>query len=113
MNIKLFKPYKVTQHKLKRYEAHYQVPAQRSLVVPVRLLGDEVSCDIRWLDDLGQLQLLENKIFSIQNLVPLNAMLEVELHAVWSKYYGPNKDEASKERQADYAPGEAVSQQIS
>lgn len=91
MNIKLLRPYKVTPHKLKRYEAHYQVPAQRSIVVPLRLLGDEVSCDIRWEDDFGQPQLLQNKIFAIQNLVPLNPILEEGLHAVWSRYYGPKE----------------------
>jgi hypothetical protein len=91
MNLKLTKAYKIVPQKLKRYESHYKMPADRSLVVPLKILGEEVSCDIRWEDDNGELQLLQNKIFLADNLVPLNPMLDVKLHELWQHYYDDSK----------------------
>ncbi|HEY0656265.1 MAG TPA: hypothetical protein VGD65_24190 [Chryseosolibacter sp.] len=87
MSIKLTKPYKIAPLRAKRYEAHYNMPAANSLVVPLREFGDEVSCDIRWQDSNGELQLQQNKIFVSQNLVPLNPLLDTQLHELWQHYY--------------------------
>jgi hypothetical protein len=87
MNIKLNKPYKIAPERLKRYGAHYNIPADKALVVPLKSLGDEVSCDIRWEDDYGVLHVLQNKIFIAENLVPLNPLLEDKLHELWEHYY--------------------------
>lgn len=87
MSIKLNKPYKIIPERHKRYESHYGIPAGKALIVPMRELGEEVSCDIRWEDDNGELHKLENKIFVSQNLVPLNPLLEMKLHELWQHYY--------------------------
>jgi hypothetical protein len=86
--IKLTKPYKIASHKVKRYTLHYGIPAERVVVVPMKLLGAEVLCDIRWEDENGELQFLDNKMFLIDNLVPLNPLLELELQQLWEHYYG-------------------------
>jgi hypothetical protein len=91
MSIKLSQPYKIVPERKKRYESHYNVPADRSLIVPLRLLGEEVSCDIRWEDDNGELHHLQNKIFVSENLVPLNPLLDVKLHELWEHYYDIKK----------------------
>jgi hypothetical protein len=87
MTIKLTRPYKVAAERIKRYQSHYNMPADRVLVVPLKLLGDDVSCDIRWEDDNGELQLLQNKVFTVDNLVPLNPLLDNKLHELWQHYY--------------------------
>ena len=87
MKIQLNKPYKILPTRCKRYESHYQIPAARCLVVPVKELGEEVSCDIRWEDDNGELHLVSQKIFVADNLIPLNAMLESKLHELWQHWY--------------------------
>lgn len=87
MAIKLTKPYKVAEMRVKRYESHYQIPAQRCVVVPLKMLGDEVLCDVRWEDDNGHLHLLENKMFVSDNLVPLNPLIDAKLYEVWMHYY--------------------------
>jgi len=87
MSIKLSMPYKIAPLRSKRYEAHYNMPAANSLIVPLREFGDEVSCDIRWEDNNGELQLLQNKIFVSQNLIPLNPLLDQQLHELWQQYY--------------------------
>ena len=91
MSIKINKPYKIIPERYKRYESHYGIPAGKVLVVPMKELGEEVSCDIRWEDDNGELHKLENKIFVSQNLVPLNPLLEVKLHELWQHYYETKK----------------------
>ncbi len=84
--IKLMKPYKIAPGRAKRYQAHYNVPALETLIVPLREFGDEVSCDIRW-ESGDQLHLLENKIFVSKNLVPLNPLIDSQLHEIWQHYY--------------------------
>lgn len=80
-------PYKISSHRSKKYAAHYNIYPERCLIVPLRLFGSEVSCDIRWEDDNGELHLLQNKFFLSENLVPLNSMLEPELADLWKHYY--------------------------
>lgn len=87
MNIQLNKPYSITADKIKRYEAHYQIPAADALVVPQRVLGDESSCDVRWVDVSGELHVVHNLIFRNENLVSLNFLLHDTLYTLWKHYY--------------------------
>lgn len=87
MTIKLEKPYKIVRERIKRYESHYNVPAERSLVVPLKAFGSEVSCDVRWEDGNGELHLLQNKIFVSESLMPLNPLLDTKLYELWEHYY--------------------------
>jgi len=87
MTIKQGLPYKIEPHQAKKYAAHYNILPQKCLIVPVKLFGNEASCDIRWEDDNGESFLLQNKFFECENLVPLNSMVEVKLHELWQHYY--------------------------
>jgi hypothetical protein len=80
-------PYKIVPSKQKRYEGHYNIPAADALVVPLKELGSESSCDVRWEDSNGELHLINGIMFTNENLVPLNAMLDVKLYEIWSHYY--------------------------
>ncbi|HYC86227.1 MAG TPA: hypothetical protein VEB86_13435 [Chryseosolibacter sp.] len=71
----------------KRYSAHYQIPADQALIVPRKNLGDEVSCDIRWENDNGELQMQENRVFVKLNLVALNPITDDKLYELWQHYY--------------------------
>ena len=87
MNIKLTKPYKISPDRLRQYQSHYNMPAERSLIVPIKALGDEVSCDIRWKADNGDSHVLKNKVFDSENLVPVNPLLDLKLYELWKFYY--------------------------
>lgn len=87
MTVKILQPYKIAAQKAKRYETHYNVPAERSLVVPRKMLGEEVACDIRWVDETGENHLLENKVFVAGNLIAINPLLEDKLFELWKKHY--------------------------
>jgi hypothetical protein len=87
MTVKIKAPYKIAPEKIKRYATHYNIPADRSLVVPMRAFDDEVACDIRWEDDNGELQWVQNKIFVVRNLVPLNPLLDIKLQELWHHFY--------------------------
>jgi hypothetical protein len=88
MSIQLKKPYKIIPLRQKRYEEHYQVPAGHSIVIPLKQLGEEFSCDIRWQDTAGDSQVIHNAVFVVENLEPLNALMEDNLYALWKQYYG-------------------------
>jgi hypothetical protein len=94
MSLRLNAPYKIIHHKQKRYESHYLIPAATTLVVPLKELGEEVSCDVRWEDTNGELKVLHNKLFIVDNLVPLNAMVDVKLHEIWEHYYDKQKTDS-------------------
>jgi len=87
MTIKRGLPYKIEPHQAKKYAAHYNILPEKCLIVPLKLFGEEASCDIRWADDNGELFLLQNKFFMLENLVPLNPLLEVNLYELWRDYY--------------------------
>ena len=87
MTIKPGMPYKIAPLRVKKYAAHYHISPERCLIVPMKILGNEASCDIRWEDDNGELFLLQNKFFVCENLLPMNAMLEPKLHELWQHYY--------------------------
>ena len=88
MNIKLNKPYKIVRERHERYMSHYNIPSAKALVVPVKKFDHEVACDIRWEDEHGRLHVRENKVFSSENLTPLNALSEMDLYELWEHYYG-------------------------
>ena len=96
MNIELNKPYKIVTSKHKRYEEHYQIPAADALVVPLKGLGSESSCDVRWEDSNGELHVITNRMFSNENLMPLNAMIDVKLYEIWSHYYQHEETKQNK-----------------
>jgi hypothetical protein len=83
-------PYRIIPSKIKRYGLHYQIPADNAVVIPVKALGQEVLCDIRWEDSNGELQLIEKAMFVNDNLVPLNEMLSPKLYDLWRHYCQPH-----------------------
>lgn len=87
MSIHLNKPYKIVQYRHKQYESHYQFPADKALVVPVKPLGEEVSCDIRWENDNGELKVLHHVMILSTNLIPLNDFIDIKLMEIWQHYY--------------------------
>lgn len=101
MNIKPGLPYQIVSHRVKKYAAHYNISPDRCVIVPVKIFGDEVSCDIRWENDDGESRLLENKLFACENLIPLNALQEFELHRLWKRYYDSGSG-ASQPLQSDH-----------
>jgi hypothetical protein len=87
MSIQLNQPYRIIPTRFKRYEAHYKIPAADVLVIPLKELGEEVLCDVRWEDSNGVMQVISNAMFVKENLIPLNAMLDVKLLEIWTHYY--------------------------
>lgn len=80
-------PYKIVPSKHKRCERHYKIPAADALVVPQRELGAEWACDVRWEDGNGELHVINGIMFSNENLMPLNALIDVKLYELWTHYY--------------------------
>lgn len=87
MRIQLNKPYKIVDLRQKRYETHYNIPSSESLVVPTKYLGDEVLCDVRWESVSGERNVLHKKMFSTENLVPLNPLADEKLYYLWADFY--------------------------
>jgi hypothetical protein len=87
MAMHLNKPYRIKPTRQKRYEAHYHMPADYALVVPQKVLGDEVLCDIRWEDQGGQLHVIHNAMFVNDSLVSLNDRPDTKLKELWEHYY--------------------------
>lgn len=81
------KAYKIHPTRWKRYESHYTIPVEKCLIVPIRSLGNEVMCDIRWTDMNGESQLLRDKMFLYDNLVVIDPMLDYELYEIYVQYY--------------------------
>lgn len=95
MSIKLNKPYKIASDKLRQYESHYQIPADRMVVIPLRELGDEVSCDVRWMDDDGQAHLLQGKVFVRESLVRVEPLYDNSLYELWKRYHLIKQEDAT------------------
>lgn len=87
MAINLNHPHRIIPTRVKRYETHYQIPAGNALVVPIKSLGEEVLCDIRWEDDNGELKVIHNAMFVYENLIPLKQLPDTKLFELWSHYY--------------------------
>jgi hypothetical protein len=88
MSIQLNKPYKIIFHKQKRYAAHYNIPAAQALVVPLKVYGNDLSCDVRWENSNGELQHLPQILFATDNLEPLNSMKDDKLQDLFDHFYG-------------------------
>src|ERR1043165_1588940 len=101
MSIPLNKPYRILTTRVKRYATHYQIPAEYSLVVPVKALGEEVLCDIRWEDENGELHVIHNALFVNSNLIPLNQLPDGKLIELWEHYYESKKGEKSENSSAE------------
>jgi hypothetical protein len=87
MSMHLGKPYKIATIREKRYNAHYNIPSVDCVVIPLRELGDEVLCDVRWEDANGEIQVLHKKMFISERLVEMNEMLHMKLYEIWDHYY--------------------------
>ena len=85
-NIRIGKPYKVSEHKHKQYQKHYEIPIENCVVVPVKKYGDQISCDLRWKDAGGTLEQREDLMFSSAYLEPLDAMKDFQLYELWEDY---------------------------
>ncbi len=85
-NISLGKPYKVSEHKHKQYNKHYEIPIHNCLVVPVKKYGDQISCDIRWKDESEETKQRDDLMFSSAYLLPLDAMKDFKLYDLWEEY---------------------------
>jgi hypothetical protein len=85
-HIGLGKPYKVSEHKHKQYNRHYEVPIEKCVVVPVKKYGDQISCNLRWKEDSGELNHREELMFSSAYLVPVDAIKDFRLYELWEEY---------------------------
>jgi len=86
--VQLNKPYKISFHKLKRYTAHYGIPADKCVVIPKRYYDEDVACDVRWEDNNGELQVKELLFFASDNIEPVNALSHFHLYELWQHYHG-------------------------
>jgi len=89
MSIRLKKPYKITQWKLKRYHEHYDIPSEKCVIIPIVAYGDDISCDVRWEDNNGEMQ-YSKLFFNHENIEPLNEFKDTELYDIWQHYYNSN-----------------------
>ena len=85
MNIQLKKPYKIIERKQKRYEDHYQIPSVKCVVVPLKDFGDDFSCDVHWADETGKFHVMNQLLFSGQNIEPLDSLKDYKLHELWQQ----------------------------
>lgn len=84
--IRLGKPYKVSEHKHKQYNKHYDLAIEKCVVVPVKKYGDQISCDVRWKDESGETKHRDELMFSAGYLLPLDAMTDFKLYDLWEEY---------------------------
>lgn len=82
MQIQLHKPYKIVPSMLEVYERHYNLPAALSLVIPTRILGEEVACDVLWENNEEQ-QVVRHAVFISENLMPIEPFEDDELYRLW------------------------------
>lgn len=87
MNIHLHKPYKIIESKHKRYDSHYKILSAKSVVVPVKQLDQEVLCDICWVNESNECQVLHHAMFVIDNLIPINPMTDDKLSEMFNQHY--------------------------
>lgn len=85
MNIQLNQPYKIIPPMHRTYQRHYIIPAEDTLIVPLRIFGEEVSCDIRWKSH-GELQVMRQAVFIIENLMPIDLIADEQLYELWKDY---------------------------
>lgn len=98
MHVQLRKPYKIARIREKQYDTHYKIPSKECVIIPIRTYGDQALCDIRWENENGELVVIHQKMFAVQNLLPLDQMLYDKLFEIWKHYY--------MEPSAHHNPGE-------
>jgi hypothetical protein len=98
MSIALNSPYVVLPRKRLKYLNHYGITSETFLVVPLKDYGSDVSCDVRWEDANGELQVLQQIVFTKDNLVKLNGMLDNTLQELWTHYYSQQHSEVPESR---------------
>lgn len=76
-------PYKIIPSKHKRYSAHYEIPGANCVVVPKKRYGDQISCDVLWKDEAGEVHHKVDMMFGLTYLEPLNAMKDFMLNGLW------------------------------
>lgn len=84
-HIRLGKPYKVSEHKHKQYQRHYELPIDRCVLVPVKRYGDQISCRLHWKDESGEVCAHEELMFSSAYLEALDAMKDFRLYELWEE----------------------------
>lgn len=87
MGVHLKKAYKIIKPRYKKYEAHYSIPSENCLVVPLREFDSEVSCAVHWEISEGELGVLMNIVFLKDNLTPLNRLQDPKLHELFEHHY--------------------------
>lgn len=87
MNINLNTPYVALPKKRLKYINHYGITSESFLIVPLRDFGSDVSCDVRWEDGNGELQVRQHMVFSKENLMKLNGLIDDKLQELWNHYY--------------------------
>jgi hypothetical protein len=95
MSIQIGKPYKIIAKREKRYSAHYNIPSAECVVIPLKAIGAEVLCDVRWEDVNGEMQVIHNKMFIADNLKPLNEMIHEKVYEIWTHYYSNSSNVVS------------------
>lgn len=90
-DIILGKPYKILEYRHDRYSAHYNIPSDSCVIIPVKSFGDDFSCDVRWQDELGEDHLKENLFFHRENLAPIDPMMNYNLYEIWNAHYGKTR----------------------
>jgi hypothetical protein len=82
----LNQPYKITQRKHKQYIAHYNIPAERCIVVPLKKFGDQLFCDMKWKDSNEEIQVRNGLMMDIANLEAIDAMRDQDLYSLWEAH---------------------------
>jgi hypothetical protein len=87
MGVTLNNPYITLPNKRLKYITHYGITAEDFLIVPLKDYGSDVSCEVRWEDENGLMQVRQHIVFNKQNLMKLNGLLIVKLQEIWNHYY--------------------------
>jgi hypothetical protein len=84
--ITLNQPYKIAQRKHKQYIAHYSIPAERCIVIPLKRFGDQLLCDIKWKDASEEIHIRQGLMMDIANLEAIDAMRDQDLYSLWETH---------------------------
>lgn len=83
MAIRVNKPYKIIDEKVKLYERHCQIPSAKFLINPTRILGGEVACDICWQID-NEAHIILHVVSIGENPLPIQPLEVDELYTLWT-----------------------------
>lgn len=82
--IHIHKPYKIVQSKAKRYAAHYNIPAERCLILPLRELGDDVSCMVQWRNESNELEVKNGVMINHGAIEPIDPFKDDGLYDLFN-----------------------------